>query len=575
MLARIERGVPGDAARRPAYSHTVAVVFGTILAGGLFGATAAWAAGPVEVGPEVQISTGDPLAECTVDDVPTQELDGSVAFSSGEVEPYIDVNPTDPLNLIAVWQQDRWSDGGARALYSANSTDGGATWNTPIAIPGITLCGGGAGLFERASDPWVSFAPDGTAYFIGLPFDSDPDIFGGNHAVTVNKSIDGGASWGPPVSLIAENDLDVFNDKESLTADSTNANRAYATWDRLELFTASAQQRAALAASARFEHDKVIMAGRALRQMRTAALAAAAEPPEFKGPTLFTRTKNAGGNWEVPRIIYDPGADNQTINNIVLVQPNGNLAAIFTEILNLPNGSVRVNISLKRSVDFGFSFLPTNGVIRAQRIHTLAIENPVGTFTPDERLPVRDAGILFDPAVDPHNGNLYLVWQDNRFGNGAVDQIAFSMSKNGGKSWTKPVEINKTPRVKENRLREAAFVPTIVVNEDGLLAVTYYDFRNDDTTGELADQFALFCDPNAGNCAQARNWGEEKRLTDLSFDIRDAPETGAGFFLGDYEGLAAATADIHPAYGKTDGPGQSSIYTRKLSPAPAVASAAQ
>jgi hypothetical protein len=316
------------------------------------------------------------------------------------------------------------------------------------------------------------------------------------------------------------------------------------------------------------------MAGRALRQMRTAALEAAAELPSFKGPTMFTRTKNAGASWERPRIIYDPGADNQTINNIVLVQPNGNLVAIFTEILNLPNGNVRVNISLKRSVDFGFSFLPTNGVIRAQRIHSLAVANPVGTFTPDDSLPVRDAGILFDPAVDPTNGDLYLVWQDNRFGNGAVDQIAFSMSTDGGKTWSHPIEINKTPRVPSNRLREAAFVPTIAVNSDGVLAVTYYDFRNDDDTGELADQFVLFCDPAVSNCARARNWGNEERLTDLSFDILGAPETTAGFFLGDYEGLAAS-AEFHPAYGKTDGSGQSSIYTRKLSLSPAVASATE
>ncbi|HEU5445000.1 MAG TPA: sialidase family protein, partial [Pseudolabrys sp.] len=358
------------------------------------------------------------------------------------------------------------------------------------------------------------------------------------------------------------------------TADPANANRAYAIWDRLELFAASAEQSDALAAAVRFEHDKVIMAGHALQQMRSAAADAAVEPPEFKGPTYFTRTINGGKTWELPHIIYDPGADNQTINNIVLVQPNGNLVAIFTEILNLPNGAVRVNIALKRSVDFGFSFLPTKGVIRAQRIHSLAVANPVGTFTPDLREPVRDAGILFDPAVDPQNGNLYLVWQDNRFGNGAVDQIAFSMSTDGGKTWSHPTKINKTPRVRTNRLREAAFVPAIAVNSDGVLAVTYYDFRNDDGTGELADQFVLFCDPATSNCARSRNWGNEERLTDISFDILDAPETGAGFFLGDYEGLAAAF-DFHPAYGKTDGVGQSSIYTRKLLLSPAVASAAE
>jgi hypothetical protein len=526
----------------------------------------------VELGPQVQISVGDPFDGCTADD--GQEADGSVKFLSGEVEPYIEANPHVPGNLIAVWQQDRWSDGGSRGLYSAYSINGGDTW-TPIEIPGLTLCNADPGPYERATDPWVTFAPDGAAYVIGLPFDSDPAIFGGNHAVTVNKSTDGGATWSAPVALLAENDPNVFNDKESITADSTSANRVYATWDRLELFSASAQQAAALAVAVRHEHDKVIMGGRTLQQMRTAALAAAAEPPEFKGPTLFTRTKDAGASWEMPRIVYDPGADNQTINNIVVVRPNGELALLFTEILGQPNGTLRVNISLKRSVDNGFSFIPTNGVIRAQRIHSLAVDNPVGTFTPDERLPVRDAGILFDPAVDPNNGNLYLVWQDNRFGNGAVDQVAFSMSKNGGKTWSQPIEINQTPKVKANRLREAAFLPTIAVTADGLLAATYYDFRNDDDIDELADQFVAFCDPAAGNCAKAKNWGREQRLTEDSFDIRDAPTTGAGDFLGDYVGLAAAGGTLHPAYGIADGPEQSSIYTRKITVAPAVASAAQ
>jgi hypothetical protein len=556
------------------------VFLSAILGGGLFDAAAAWAAGPVSVGDEQQISEGDPLVGCTADQVDVQEGEGSQHFASAEVEPYIDVNPADTQNLIAVWQQDRWSDGGSRALYSAYSTDAGENWHQ-LALPGLTLCDG-TGLFERATDPWVTFAPNGDAYAIGLPFDSDPAIFGGNHAVTVNKSVDKGQTWSAPVELIHENDPDVFNDKESITADPTSSNRVYATWDRLENFTASAGQAAALAASVRFEHDRILVAGQKLRQMRTAALAAAAAPPSFKGPTMFTRTKNAGASWELPRIVYDPGADNQTINNIVLVQPSGGVVPssgavvlIFTEILNLPNGTAQANIALKRSIDSGFSFLPTNGVIRAQRIHTKAVLGLPTTVTPDEQLPVRDAGILFDPAVDPNNGNLYLVWQDDRFGNHSIDQIAFSMSKNNGKTWSHPIEINKTPRVPANRLREAAFVPTIAVTSAGVLAVTYYDFRNDTADGELADQFALFCDPAARNCGSARNWGDEKRLTDVSFDIRDAAETGAGFFLGDYEGLASASADTHPAYAKTDGAGQSSIYTRNLSLPAAVASATQ
>jgi len=545
-------------------------VLGAATSLGLASIATAVLADPIELGPLTQVSGGTAFAGCIEDDVPSQELEGSQNYPNSEIEPFIDVNPTNPNNIIAVWQQDRWSDGGARGLVAGVSDDGGETWKD-IVIPGLTLCS--KGLFERASDPWVSFGPTGKAYFIGLPFDSDPNIFGGNHAVTVNTSTDGGHTWSPPVSLIAENDPDVFNDKEALTADPTNANLAYAIWDRLENFVPAAAQQEALAAGLRFERDKIIMAGRLLRQMRADAVAAAAAPPQFKGPTLFTRTRNGGATWERPRVIYDPGADNQTINNQILVQPNGTLIAIFTEILNLPNGTVRVNISLKRSFDQGFSFVPTNGVIRAHRISTLAIANPVGTFTPDDNLPVRDAGILFDPAVDAKTGALYLVWQDSRFSKGDVDQIAFSMSTNGGRTWTKPIEIGQTPDL-DNDKREAAFVPSIAVSGDGVLAVTYYDFRNDDLTGELADKFVVFCDARSRNCARARNWGREQRLTEESFDVLDAPTVGAGEFLGDYMGLAASGDDVHPAFGIADGGEETSIYTRKATLSPTVAATA-
>ena len=80
----------------------------------------------------------------------------------------------------------------------------------------------------------------------------------------------------------------------------------------------------------------VLVAGQMLRQMRTAALAAAAEPPSFKGPTMFTRTKNAGATWELPRIVYDPGADNQTINNLDVIIPS-----VAGMILGSPHFQVR------------------------------------------------------------------------------------------------------------------------------------------------------------------------------------------------------------------------------------------
>src|SRR5262249_54398127 len=206
--------------------------------------------------------------------------------------------PAAPDHLITVWQQDRWSDGGARGLISAYSEDGGASWNT-VTPPTFTQCSNGT--FERASDPWITFAPNGDAYFESLSFDEDLTIFGGHSAVQVSKSTDGGHTWGPPVNLIEDNDPNIFNDKESMTADPTNAKLAYATWDRLENFSSTEQERKALAAAVRRSHDKIILAGRVLRQMQAAAAAAGpahAAPPQVKGPAYFPHTRATGPHCE-------------------------------------------------------------------------------------------------------------------------------------------------------------------------------------------------------------------------------------------------------------------------------------
>jgi hypothetical protein len=170
---------------------------------------------------------------------------------------------------------------------------------------------------------------------------------------------------------------------------------------------------------------------------------------------------------------------------------------------------------------------PPNGVehpIRAARIFS------TGTITPDTHAPVRDASILFDVAVNPMDGALYAVWQDTRFD--GIEEVAFAMSTDGGMTWTTPIKVDKTPP-NSNRLRQQAFIPSVAVNSGGMLVVTYYDFRNDNSSGELTDHWAVFCDPGASDCADPANWGDEVRLTNTSFDILDAP-VARGHFLGDY-----------------------------------------
>ncbi len=460
------------------------------------------------------------------------------AFVDSEVEPWVDVNPTDPDNIVAFWQQDRWSNGGARGNVAGVSFDGGAIWQI-VVIPGITDCSGGP--WERASDPWVSFSPDGTLHQMSLVFDIDPLIgrigFGPNGMV-VSKSEDGGLTWNDPITLVEDTNPLILNDKNSLTADPTDANYVYAVWDRLQVSLAQTI------------HPENIRPGRGT----TLEI-----EPGFRGPVYFARSTDGGDSWEPAREIYDPGINNQTIGSQIVVLPNGTVIEFFTEILNLRIGTF-IFLSVLRSDDKGETWRPRLRPIRTNRLFS------EGAVTPDDLVRVRDGSILFDVAVDPVNGDLYAVWQDTRFS--GIEEIAFSMSTNGGLSWSDPIKINQTPPNPDNSLRAQAFLPSVAVSEDGGVLVTYYDFRNDDdVSGELTDYFAVQCD-SASDCTDPADWGNEVRLTENSFDYLQAPFAD-GLFLGDYMGLASDGPDFLPVFGIAgDMADAASMFSRRVTPGP-------
>ena len=439
----------------------------------------------------------------------------AVLFLNSEVEPWLDVNPADPNNLIAVWQQDRFSNGGARAKAGAYSTHGGGNWTT-VTLRKLTKCTGGP--WARATDPWVTFSPNGHAYAMSLVFDNFPPpnqrpAGEAPNAMVVQKSINKGADWSKPVTLIRDTSPRLFNDKNSMTADPNDSNYVYAVWDRLNS-----------SLGVYINPENVFGLG-------------------YRGPALFTRTTNGGTSWEPAKSIYDPGGNNQTIGNQIVVLPQskgGTVINFFNEILNFKNSDggsqFDSNLAFVYSNNKGASWLPKGQPRRAQKIEA------IGVVLPDApSVPVRAGDILFDVAVDPINGKLYAVWQDARFSGFEIDQIAFSQSTDGGATWSAPIKVNLTP-TNIRILRQQAFTPSVSVKSDGAVVINYYDFRNDTGTAgeELADYWAASCTPSPTvNCAAAASWaGSGLRLTSTSFNIRNAP-FARGYFTGDYQGLAA------------------------------------
>jgi BNR repeat-like domain len=449
------------------------------------------AAGPFTVSPLTLVSGPSPFAGCSI------AGQTGTNFLNSEVEPWVEVSPTDPTNVIAVWQQDRWSNGGARGLLTGVSHDGGATWTTTF--PHFSTCAGGTaangGNYERASDPWVTFAPNGDAYQISLSvnFFQDPAT-----AVLVSKSTNGGDTWSEPITL-ARDPLGVapflFNDKESITADPTDANRVYAIWDRT-----------------RFPSDR--------------ANFNAQNAFSFRGDILFSRTSNGGRTWEPARALFAPLKSQATIGNQIVVQPDGDLFDFFTLFQGSGNNPPGASLAYIASTDHGATWSEPR-VIRKIRF--------IGAFDPDTGLPIRAEGFVPEVAVDRTNGNLYVAWQDTMFA--GVDQIAFTMSTNDGASWSNAIKVSQTP-ASSDVANEQAWVPAVHVADDNTIAVTYYDFRNNDSNpGVPTDHWIVHCH---ASCANAGSWGSEARLSNTSFDIEQAPfaRGSNGFFLGEYEGLS-------------------------------------
>jgi len=521
-----------------------------LLAGGL---ATAWA-GPYTVTPLVLVSGPSPFATCTADNVAGQP---GTNFINSAVEPWVDINPTNSSNLVVGYQQDRWSNGGSRGLVAGVTFDGGATWQRFV-IPGITLCSGGTagngGDFQRATDPWVSFAPNGHVYFFSLSLDitTPPgrERGSGKNAMFVSKSTDGGQSWSNPIKVVQDVNPRFLNDKNTITADPGDARFVYAVWDRLQT-----------PVGAVINPENVFGLG-------------------FKGPAMLARTTDGGLTWEPARKIYDPGGNNQTIGNQIVVLPDadGTLVNVFNEILNFKSsdGGTKFdfNLALVRSSDKGATW--THGqAIRGPKIQTMALLRASGVIDPDTGAAVRTGDLIPQVAVDRSvgsvgEGNLYAVWQDARFSGFTRDEIAFSRSTDGGLTWSAPIKINKTPTTVAPANRQA-FLPTVRVAADGTIGVTYYDFRNNtsDPTTLPTDYFIVHCHPSSSpavTCTDPAQWISETQITTSSFDMRKAP-VARGFFLGDYMGLAAKDNRFIPVFMQSGPPaGTSDAFSTNVGP---------
>ena len=443
-------------------------------------------------------------------------------YENAEAEPWLAVSPSNPNDVAGMWQQDRWSNGGSHGLLAAVSHTGGPPFT--YSFPHFSNCAGGTaanrGNFGRSSDPWVSWAPNGDLWSISLSFDQTTT----RNAVLAARMAHGTTTWSEPFVLKFDQARagvplgNNFNDKESLTADRTDAsgNLVYAVWDRF----VSPSENAPLSA---FENAHA-----------------------FHQPVWFARTTNGAAatpTWNA-REIFDPGTKNGTISNQIIVLPNGTLVDGF--YLFETKAHPANFVAVIRSTDKGQTWSKRAIIVSPdaaigetdpEPIHCrpFITGNPACTI-------VRSDGVIVDLAVDksngPHRGRLYIVWQDHQNNPFGDDLIRLAHSDDGGLTWSTPVKVNQTP---SGTFTDQAFEPAVHVNSNGVVAVTYYDFRND-----ISGDAMLTTDAWIDSSTDGGTTFTEDHLAG-SFDMHQAAYA-RGYMIGDYQGLDSQGSVFRPLF---------------------------
>jgi len=458
---------------------------------------------PADAGPgvtSVRVSGPTPFSGC-----PALPLDQQLP--AGAVQPVVAVNPRDPANIVAVWQQDH-----DHGIVAGVSFDAGRSWRQ-VVIPGITSCTGGS--YEYSDDVWASFGSDGALHVsvhVG-------DVVNGRQGASsrlYTRSTDGGLTWSTPVSLVPylPPSEGVYG-PGSIAADPSDPRLVYSL-------------------------------------VATFAEPGVTQSTAFRGTVVLTRSTDGGRSWEPARVIYDTGPGRLTTHDHLVVLPNHELVDVFTLITDPARG--QMSVAAIRSTDDGQTW---SAPVIVATLGSAQVTDPQTGV----RINNYSAGTTA-AAVDPRTGRVYVAWEDSRWGGGTVNAIALSSSNDAGQSWTAPVKANATP-ASLPPLDQESFIPSVSVTANGDVGVAYYDLRATDQSVLLADRWLDVC-RHAGNSA-CTTFGTEDRLTTNSFNLENAPVSSAGigikgYFLGEYEGLATTPGGFIAVFEQPAGSDPAQIF---------------
>ena len=415
----------------------------------------------------------------------------------------------------------------------STSNDGGQTWTSGF-FPPIP---GSVGTF---GDPSVDVDRHGNFYFSCLGADAL-----GRGTVNVNKSTDGGRTWGDPTVVQVDNG----SDKEWLVVGPDpghhNQDNVYVTWTSF--------------------------------QPRTPPLTGT------RSELRFGRSTDGGVTWTAKTIFVPPRDTNPTHPTDVVqfstpyVDPiTGRLYVPFGQLSNGNQDFLRILASDDAGETFSFLAFNVPGAPSPTLLPVVMpgelIDMGSGGIRPGIHAGPASAGRLgrrlfrnvnrllpFQPAFAARNGVLYLAWSNSTssvFGDpNGKSNVLFIRSDDGGATWTPPVQVNPSATTDLHHV-----VPSVAIDTDpNDVHVSYYTQHGDEmvdvdlaNSHDRGDSFpsnrtlrvtsASFALPPTVNRVFPSS------PTNFAANNYDAP-VAAGYALGEYMSARAANGSVYVLWG--------------------------
>ncbi|MDP4220235.1 MAG: T9SS type A sorting domain-containing protein [Bacteroidota bacterium] len=356
------------------------------------------------------------------------------------------------------------------------STDAGQTW----VRASIQQNSGNSSY----GDPWLTFDGNGNAYLCGLL-----GVGSGNLSLQIHKSTDKGKTWKPD-GIIFQTDPS-YPDEPVLSSDLVAGSPYYNT-----LYAAVVGQ----------QTGSFFPGGIKLHYRRA-------------GSQTFSAEKNVSAFQlvQIPHIAVG-------LNGKVYVSYLG-----IDDIVNIKGG-----LYFNKSTDGGDSWSGDKLIAAASYTDTVNGFPRVG-FPLASRIGPTPR-IVIDTSSSPRRGWMYVCYARPSSADGKSDlDIFLQRSTDDGESWSAPIRVNDDPAGNG----KDQLSPALVVNPDGVIAIAYYD-RRDDPNNLFVNTY----------CAISYDGGftfENHRISDQATNPFIAREQ-ISLSIADYIAITATRSAVYPVW---------------------------